>query len=69
MKKVMPAVTGMRYDELEITEGQMASLKYMEAEFGDLPEDERQKIRTGLEVYCGQDTGGMIEIIKGLSAF
>jgi Domain of unknown function(DUF2779) len=69
LKKVMPAVAGVSYDELEIAEGQTASLKYMKSEFGDLPEDERQKIRTGLEVYCGQDTGGMIEIVKGLSAF
>ena len=67
LKKVMPAVTGVSYDELEIAEGQMASLKYMEAEFGDLAEDERQGIRTDLEVYCGQDTSGMIEIIKELS--
>ena len=67
LKKVMPAVTGVSYDDLEIGEGQMASLKYMEAEFGDIPEEDRQAIRTGLEVYCGQDTGGMIGIIKGLA--
>jgi len=68
LKKVMPAVTGVSYDDLEIGEGQMASLKYMEAEFGDIPEEDRQAIRTGLEVYCGQDTGGMIWIIKRLAS-
>jgi hypothetical protein len=33
---------------------------------GDIPEEERQKIRNDLLIYCGQDTGGMIEIIKKL---
>ena len=38
MKRVMPAVTGGNYDELEIADRLTASLKYMEAEFGDVPE-------------------------------
>jgi hypothetical protein len=38
----------------------------MEAAFGDIPEKESQKIRADLLTYCGQDTGGMIAILKEL---
>ena len=51
---------------MDIGEGNTASLKYMEAAFGDIPEGERQKIRIDLLTYCGQDTGGMIDILRKL---
>jgi hypothetical protein len=38
----------------------------MEATFGDASDEERQKIRDDLLAYCGQDTGGMIDILKKL---
>ena len=66
LKQVLPALTDLSYDDMEIGEGTMASLKYMEAAFGNLPAEESQKIRTDLLSYCGQDTGGMIEILKKL---
>ena len=44
----------------------MASLKFMEATFGDDSDEDRQKIRTDLLIYCRQDAGGMIEILKKL---
>jgi hypothetical protein len=53
---------------MDIGEGNTASLKYMEAAFGDIPEEERQKIRNDLRIYCGQDTGGMIDILRKLRA-
>ncbi len=65
----MPAVTNLSYHEMEIAEGTMASLKFMEAAFGNRCEEERQKIRANLLAYCGQDTGGMIEIINRLRQF
>ena len=64
MKHVLPALTNLSYDDLEIGEGTTASLKFMEAAFGNISDAERQKIRTDLLTYCGQDTGGMIEILK-----
>jgi hypothetical protein len=51
---------------MDIGEGTTASLKFMEAAFRDIPEAERQKIRIDLLSYCGQDTGGMIDILKKL---
>jgi Rad3-related DNA helicase len=66
LKHVLPALTDLSYDNMEIGEGTMASLKFMEAAFGNIADGERQKIRTNLLTYCGQDTGGMIEILKML---
>ena len=66
LKHVLPALTDLSYEDMEIGEGTMASLKYMEAAFGNIPDKERQKIRSDLMTYCGQDTGGMIEILKKL---
>jgi len=66
LKHVLPALTDLTYDGMEIGEGTMASLKFMEAAFGTISDAERQKIRTDLLTYCGQDTGGMIEIINKL---
>ena len=66
LKHVLPALTSLSYDDLEIGEGTTASLKYIEAAFGDIPEEARQKIRVDLLTYCGQDTGGMIDILRKL---
>ena len=66
LKQVLPALTNLSYEDLEIGEGTTASLKFMESAFGNLSNGERQKIRTDLLIYCGQDTGGLIEILKKL---
>ena len=64
LKQVLPALTNLSYEDMEIGEGTTASLKFMEAAFGNITDEECQKIRTDLLTYCGQDTGGMIEILK-----
>jgi hypothetical protein len=69
LKQVLPALTNLSYHEMEIAEGMMASMKFMEAAFGNISEEEQQKIRANLLAYCGQDTGGMIEIINRLRQF
>ena len=66
LKHVLPALTNLSYNNLEIGEGTTASLKFIEAAFGSISEGECQKIRNDLLTYCGQDTGGMIEILKKL---
>jgi hypothetical protein len=66
LKHVLPVLTNLSYSDMDIGEGNTASLKYMEAAFEDITEEERQKIRNDLRIYCGQDTGGMIEILKNL---
>ena len=66
LKPVLPALSNLTYEGMEIGEGTMASLKYMESAFGNISDEECQKIRSDLLTYCGQDTGGMIEILKKL---
>jgi hypothetical protein len=66
LKQVLPVLTHLSYKDLEIGEGTTASLKFMEAAFSNISDAERQKIRTDLLTYCGQDTGGMIDILKKL---
>ena len=66
LKHVLPVLTKLSYSNMDIGEGSTASLKFMESVFGNLSNGECQKIRTDLLVYCGQDTGGMVEILRKL---
>jgi len=47
-------------------DGSTASIKFMDAAFGDIPDEDREKIFTDLLSYCRQDTSGMIEILRRL---
>jgi hypothetical protein len=66
MKAVLPALTGKGYDELEIQEGSTASNEFLRVTFGDVPAEERRRVREQLEQYCGRDTEGMIWITDAL---
>ena len=66
LKAVLPAITGRGYEDLDISDGQLASLSFLSATFGDLPEAERVKVMTDLERYCGRDTEGMLWIVNKL---
>jgi len=66
LKNVLPALTGTSYDGLEICDGGMASAAYLEIIFGKADEARIQKIRADLITYCGQDTKGMVKIVKRL---
>ena len=65
-KAVLPVLTGHSYADLEIQEGGQASLEYLRVHFGDVPEAERRRVREQLELYCGQDTEGMVWIVDAL---
>ena len=66
LKKVLPAITGTGYDDLDISDGQIASMTYLAANYGDVPEEEKLIVFKNLEEYCGRDTEGMIWIIERL---
>ncbi|MCG2788934.1 MAG: DUF2779 domain-containing protein, partial [Actinomycetia bacterium] len=70
LKKVLPALTGINYDEMEIGNGQMASIRYLNITFlkGEKEPDKAhiEKIRKDLLDYCGLDTEGMIFILREL---
>ena len=56
LKSVLPAITGRGYEDLDINDGQLASISFLSATFGDMLEDEKVKVMTDLEQYCGRDT-------------
>jgi len=70
LKNVLPVFSSQGYDSLEIQNGQVASLRYLNIVFlkGEKEPDTAQieKIRKNLLDYCGLDTGGMIYILREL---
>lgn len=66
LKAVLPAITGRGYEGLDINDGQLASISFLSATFGDMPDAERVKVMTDLEQYCGRDTEGMVWIVDKL---
>ena len=67
LKNVLPVMTKSSYDDLEITDGSMASIEYYRVTFGEnINEKERQRVRAALGKYCDLDTKGMIEILEEL---
>jgi predicted RecB family nuclease len=67
LKSVLPAlVPSMRYEELAIQEGSMASLEYLRMSNPATPPEEREKIKRDLLAYCGHDTRGMFKIWQEL---
>jgi len=67
IKKVLPALTGKGYDDLDISKGDDASLAFFNLVMSMYSEEEKQKIRHDLEKYCSMDTEGMVWIVETLS--
>ena len=66
IKYVLPVLTDLRYDDLDIGNGILASLEYERVTYGDIEDSERLKVREALEKYCELDTLAEVEIIKSL---
>jgi len=66
LKAVLPAITGRGYEDLDINDGQVASILFQVATYGNMPEDKRAKVMSDLELYCGRDTEGMVWIVERL---
>ncbi|MBU1643769.1 MAG: DUF2779 domain-containing protein [Nanoarchaeota archaeon] len=66
IKKVLPAITGKGYDNLEINNGGDASILYFNSHIKD-KEEVKDKLRQDLLNYCGLDTEGMVWIVNELS--
>ncbi|MGH9381021.1 MAG: DUF2779 domain-containing protein [Thermoanaerobaculia bacterium] len=67
MKAVLPAMTGVGYEELAIADGNQASREFLRVTFGDVPAAERARVRRDLERYCALDTLGMAHIVEELA--
>ncbi len=70
LKNVLPALTGVSYDDMEISNGELASARYLNITFlkGKAAPDKAlvDKTRKDLLDYCGLDTEGMIHILREL---
>lgn len=64
IKKVLPAITGKGYSELEINNGADASVKYFNNHIKEKLKD--KELRENLLKYCCLDTEGMVWIMKEL---
>jgi len=65
IKKVLPAITGKGYENLEINNGGDASIEYFNNFIKEKTKD--KKLRENLLNYCGLDTEGMVWIVDELN--
>ena len=67
IKKVLPALTELSYENLNIPEGGTASNEYYRVTFGDnISQSDKDKVYADLEEYCCQDTWAMVRIWEEL---
>ncbi len=69
LKAVLPTVTGRGYEELDIADGKLASIQFEKVTYGEVSDEERNKVRSDLEKYCELDTEGMIWIVERFKQF
>ncbi|HKX84689.1 MAG TPA: DUF2779 domain-containing protein [Pyrinomonadaceae bacterium] len=67
LKAVLPVIAPhLSYNDLEIVDGQSASIRWYRMTSGKLTDDERSEIHDHLKAYCDLDTLAMVEIYKFL---
>jgi hypothetical protein len=66
LKRVLPLLTDRGYDDLAIGDGNTASAEFLRVMYMDATPEDRSTVRRNLEEYCGQDTGGMLDILRRL---
>ncbi len=68
IKKVLPALMGKGYEDLDISGGGQASSEYVRVTYGNgINADERNKVYSDLEAYCALDTKAMVDILNALA--
>ena len=72
VKNVLPAITDLSYEGMEIADGMAASVYFLyicgNYDTGEScpKKEEVEKVRKSLIKYCGMDTGGMMHILRAL---
>lgn len=66
IKKVLPALTGKGYDNMDVAHGGDAMQAYYDINFTEMSEESKNKLRKDLLQYCQLDTEGMIWIKQEL---
>ncbi len=70
LKSVLPAfVPELNYDDLEISDGTMASIMYMQCLKNAVPEEQKSRIYKNLRDYCRLDTLAEIKLVDVLKRF
>lgn len=64
IKKILPVLTELSYDDLAVKNGTEAILAYSRFKHGSA--NEIAQLRAELTKYCGQDTWAMVEILRAL---
>jgi len=67
IKTVLPALTGMTYDGMEVSQGDEAGVAWERMVGGGVGTAERIRIRDALLAYCGQDTVAMLRVLEQLN--
>lgn len=67
LKNVLPSLTNLSFDDLEIKGGELAAIRYYNLVHVVEDEKEKKKIKEELEKYCSLDTLGMVEIVNELN--
>ena len=63
IKHVLPImVPELGYDDLAIRKGDQASAAWWQICFGDIPDEEKERLKAALLTYCALDTLAMVEI-------
>ncbi|MBU0534115.1 MAG: DUF2779 domain-containing protein [Candidatus Omnitrophica bacterium] len=66
IKSVLPALTQISYEGMNISDGEYASLSFLEMAYSNITKEQKDKIREDLSQYCSLDTEGMLLIVKKL---
>jgi hypothetical protein len=61
-------IPSLGYDDLEIHEGSLASIAFMEMMSPETSSERREKLRADLIAYCKRDTEALLELFKTLRA-
>ena len=66
LKKVLPAITGKDYSHLNIADGELAYITFLDTILTDMSPSEIKQTRKDLLEYCKLDTEGMVWIVEEL---
>ncbi|MFA5748019.1 MAG: DUF2779 domain-containing protein [Candidatus Absconditabacterales bacterium] len=64
IKKVLPVLTDISYDNLEVGNGGIATALLKNIVLGNMSKEEYEKAKKDLLTYCEQDTRAMVEIYR-----
>jgi hypothetical protein len=67
IKSVLPVLCGLSYDDLEIGEGSLAAIRYLQA-LTTTDTVERERTFAALKDYCARDTYGLMQVRRALAA-